>query len=757
MPDFKKYLRGFIDPLSLIAIGFLVVSLIVGTVVVTNKGANFDIRKLAFTQTCSGGVCKSTDKLSGYTCNIDSECIEKSSGTPYCCKSASTPSTPTPSTPTRTPIPCAKEGQSCTTRSCCDSNNYICTDEGGLSYPVCVKKGSIPTLKPTPIPTPTTSSCQKDGLFCLANGMCCSGYCNLSNRTCQSQSTPIPTPIPTAALSSCETKLGGTCMDGGCPSGYTNKGRYVEGCSNKYCCVPLSCTTVNKVPTSSKPCCDGLVKASTPYGYYCAESKTCTKKQECRTESGSSYIYICNNGYWTKTKMCDFGCDGDNCRTTTPQGDIICKAGETRCYKDRLQTCLNDSSGWSGQYCQYGCDWDTQTKCKNPILACSNNINCPSGWFCNGDIVPGTAGTSFQTRYCTQQQETVTGTVSCDTDSDCPQGKKCMTYKQFGTVYNNAGGTQFGAGLAGLATNSSGNTPERKCITPEEGKSLDELANIQLAIGAALLAAGVAPAIPVLTATLPTVPAWLSTTLGWGGVAAGSYACITNPNSDACMAYIASLQGDPTQLFQLAGSTDNLINNYLNTQIDDMFSWTSSLGSGYKPNFSNEFTIADQMIRIGPSSAASSAADDALELTDEGYNLLQAIAETTNKALKYHAEPGLVPADVGINSLEDLLQCGGGQCRHLSQFSTGLANQAKMGVNADFASFRISNVDKTIGHAITIVKNSNGSFGVIDATNNVSFSDIGQYIVWLKNKGWEVITNITGSSYFWNAYQVLIP
>ena len=59
MPN--KYQKGLVDPISLFALGFLVVSLFVGATVVKNRGFNFDIReKAAITEPCNvciGGKC----------------------------------------------------------------------------------------------------------------------------------------------------------------------------------------------------------------------------------------------------------------------------------------------------------------------------------------------------------------------------------------------------------------------------------------------------------------------------------------------------------------------------------------------------------------------------------------------------------------------------------------------------------------------------------------------------------------------------
>jgi hypothetical protein len=100
------------------------------------------------------------------------------------------------------------------------------------------------------------------------------------------------------------------------------------------------------------------------------------------------------------------------------------------------------------------------------------------------------------------------------------------------------------------------------------------------------------------TAAITTAPAWVQTgvtvagvTAGWAGVGAGTLACVTDPNSNACMAYTASLMADPTGLTSLANATDDLfnagvqtVNTALNQQVDDIFDGLDTLGYGYQDN-----------------------------------------------------------------------------------------------------------------------------------------------------------------------------
>lgn len=61
----KHTQKGFIDPLSLISLGFLVVSLVVGTAVVTNRSESFDLRKSAkeIQETGAKAVKQSVNKV----------------------------------------------------------------------------------------------------------------------------------------------------------------------------------------------------------------------------------------------------------------------------------------------------------------------------------------------------------------------------------------------------------------------------------------------------------------------------------------------------------------------------------------------------------------------------------------------------------------------------------------------------------------------------------------------------------------------
>jgi hypothetical protein len=235
----NKYQKGFVDPLSLFAVVFLVVSLIVGTKVVTDRQRSLDIRNEAkMIADCSSD----SDCGSGYKC-IVGECITiPAPSTP---KPTAKPSTEDdrltekeklldPGTPAPTPQAgcvadgkCIGPGESCCNGSYFDNSCYLtearCGTKSSSSTPtpkaaycsthmaqVCTY-GCEPTelggkckTAPTPTPSPTLRG---NGYFCTTNSQCASGYCTYSpggDKWCQDK--PV-TETPAPALTPEEEKL----------------------------------------------------------------------------------------------------------------------------------------------------------------------------------------------------------------------------------------------------------------------------------------------------------------------------------------------------------------------------------------------------------------------------------------------------------------------------------------------------------------------------------------------------------------------
>jgi hypothetical protein len=205
----KKYQKGFVDPLSLFAIGFLLVSLIIGTKIVTDRQRSLDIRNEAkMIADCSSD----SDCGSGYKCIVGECVIIPAPSTP---KPTTKPSTeddrqtlkeslldpgtpaPTPKTDCIADGKCIGPGDSCCNGSYFDNTCYLTEARCGTK-----SSSSTPTPTPSP-PTPTPSPTLKsNGWFCTSNSQCASGYCTYSpggDKWCQDKpvaETPTPTLTP---------------------------------------------------------------------------------------------------------------------------------------------------------------------------------------------------------------------------------------------------------------------------------------------------------------------------------------------------------------------------------------------------------------------------------------------------------------------------------------------------------------------------------------------------------------------------------
>ena len=207
MPKIYRFFEsGFIDVLSLIAVIFLVASIAAGTIAVTNKNSNQDIREKAAGACgtrntgclyydcsqkidCSSGALALGFCSTGYTC--PGPCPASKTG----CGSGSTPK------PTSTPT-CSGEGGSCV------DPYYCCAGYDCNSQNICHGAPIPPTAPPTTAPTPAPTSTPITGICCandptnLSQVNTCTG---LSDKRCRdftycsflsSCPTPAPTPTP---------------------------------------------------------------------------------------------------------------------------------------------------------------------------------------------------------------------------------------------------------------------------------------------------------------------------------------------------------------------------------------------------------------------------------------------------------------------------------------------------------------------------------------------------------------------------------
>jgi|GEM_PF-2940061 len=245
---FKKRFtsKGFISPINLIGVTFLIISLFVGIVAVTKKDSNFDIRKLA----------KSV---------IDTEVVVKKTSIPVSTKS---------------PNATTKPSSTCSSGSTC---RYGLTDcgsgyekTGTCSGGVCCKAQST---------TDTTSSCQSDS-DCSSGYFCQSGVCK---KTAQGTAnvgtaTVIPTPIavgtagvgvtttPTITSSSCQT-------NDDCNTGY-----YCQGgeCKKEV----VTTTSISSTCSSGSTCRYGLTDCGSGY----EKTGTCSGGVCCKAQSTDNKV-----------------------------------------------------------------------------------------------------------------------------------------------------------------------------------------------------------------------------------------------------------------------------------------------------------------------------------------------------------------------------------------------------------------------------------------------------------------------------------
>ena len=214
-------------------------------------------------------------------------------------------------------------------------------------------------------------------------------------------------------------------------------------------------------------------------------------------------------------------------------------------------------------------------------------------------------------------------------------------------------------------------------------------------------------------------------------------------------------------------------NVYLNQQVNQMLAGTDSWGHGYQavdsevvdyfyPNKSN--IIADQIQGKVYSPTVEDVSALAQSYIKQGMDPYLAIAQATNETMPPYwtqvnaaGTPVNVPAG-SARSLEELVSCKGGVCRHFTQLSTPVANN--MGYDADFNAFRMLVDTPTgqvqAGHAVTLVKNLDGTFGVIDATNpTLSRSNIVDYINNIESLGWHPISDFSSATAKDYTFQVI--
>ena len=309
----KKYQKGFVDPLSLFAIGFLVVSLIVGTKVVTDRQRSLDIRNEA--------------KMIA-DCTSDSDC-----GSGYKCIVGDCVIIPVPSTPKPTTKPSTEDDQQTLKESLLDPD--------------------------TPAPTPQTG-CIADGKCIGPSEDCCNGSyfdgtCYLTETRCGTKSSPS-TPTPKAAYCSnhmaqvctygCEpTELGGKCKTAPTPTPSPTLKSNGWFCTSNSQCASGYCTYS---PGGDKWCQDRPV-AETPTPIYLTPEEEKLTRQEDQLDP----IIIPESVPFCTTHMaqvCTYGCEPNTLGGSCKNAPVATEEKAT--LNTDGEICSRDSDCQSGK-CQY--------------------------------------------------------------------------------------------------------------------------------------------------------------------------------------------------------------------------------------------------------------------------------------------------------------------------------------------------------------------------------------------------------------------
>lgn len=502
----RKHQSGFIDPLSLISLGFLVISLLVGTVAVNKQNANYDTRSRA--KVCADECIDDSD------CGEGQQCSRLANGCPVCRGRRQTVSAPQ-TVPIVQPAPATapddnlepEEAVNQTTEqpsvsvptpsggTCCPKSNTagaintckgIPKQEFCTNQSVCGWEGNISGFSDCPAlaPAPVSSGlcCSKDpndhspGIINTCTGINNPNSCNYQS-VCQwkptcSGPTPTPTPSPTSSYTCSGTCRWGysICANGGwknavgtCPSG-------------SICCggilpvtLPTPTPTLTPTPTStptpicsnagmsgicsSLNCCPGLTKVIGMYGScQCRVAPTSPPTLIPRCSSFGSCVPVNN--------ICERSYGQLDCRDSQKCG-VHCSAPVTP-----SPTPARTPTTTSTPQCSNLCKVDPCCKC----TTCDGNTALECGAVCNIlQPKPTPTTTPILTPTPTQTVMPVLTTPSsvglCEITDQCPKGYTCLNSH----CVNNVEIEQCAADatvLANAAVGSNGITLDASYIPP---------------------------------------------------------------------------------------------------------------------------------------------------------------------------------------------------------------------------------------------------------------------------------------------------
>lgn len=611
MPKKKdtSYQRGFIDPLSLFAVIFLVATIAVGTAVTNNRNITLSPEKEASSCECVYG------RLTG------SGCPSQALG-----QACSVVATPTP-TPRTTPTPtCNCVNGTLTGSACGASAGKACalstaTPNTNSSNNTTQTVNTTPTPSQTPVPTCDCVYGKLTGNGCGASlGMACSVY-----------STPTPTPTTTPTQTTTGTTNIATPTPAQTPTPtcdcvYGKLTGGACGASTGMACSVYSTPTPTPVkPVATTLTCDGKPIGTRVcnnaggfnfcdtngkwYSSKCPANTSCINGQ-CLAPTGCS----CVDG-----KYVGSGCGhstGYSCSTTTNVCEVnTCSA-----------KCASQVAGNIGTCVSGGCVCGVP-KLKDNGLACNVGSECSSGNCYAGSQTLG--GSPFDTTK-TCHALSITGMDTTVRDINTTAGA-VMTAELAGLV-----AAPVIADIAGLAAANGG---------------LSALPSALYSYGTASLA--------TLPSSVQTAIAVGGTVAGYAGATAGTVACIQNPYSDACTSYVGVLQGDPMAMIQLAQSADSLVNTAIRSTLNKTFQsvWGNKI-SNVTPVTEYENLPIERYLelknqgQLPDSWSVVSQTDDSIRISiTENYDPYQNLLDQAKAAVDNGKSPTQAVADLMQNKI----------------------------------------------------------------------------------------------------------
>lgn len=365
----KKFLstakKGFIDPISLITIGILVVGLVVTTFIVKNPDISLDIRQWAKVIEDSGTTTKkaATKKTSSKTAKpVTPNSLEKIREIEIAEEKKAAPaaqSAPIAQTPAKTCTPGTKVN---TAGTCPDGKTIIYVRLNADC--VHTTTDECPTPPETIItPTPTNDSSATPEEIRLEKKLCAAEGGTWNNNQCQ-------TCQPGAVNCSADTLK--TCNSSG--TGWDS-----QTCpADKTCDANLK-TCVRKSGTCIDPCANDANCGDGNYCYKPANACPVCKQKAAFCTPGAkqcsgNYAQICNN-YGTSwlSQACQFGCDS-TAKTCKPDPSIISQADCNQCrLTNSVSECSGVCSNIGKKIIDYSCT-PGKNECSNGNLKiCSNS------------------------------------------------------------------------------------------------------------------------------------------------------------------------------------------------------------------------------------------------------------------------------------------------------------------------------------------------------------------------------------------------